>query len=277
MRGYELYKIFQGLAPKEQDYAVGYFLGGVGMLAEGFTTPHRHQEKAVFAMNEFEDAMKKSEEIDLSNPEADPLVISAERVSSYESKETHKPYEGGLSHRERAELIGFFPAGGQSIDKTGQKMWSQGQVDCIRKVMKERAAKNTLVRFSHTLYTREDKDAPLLIKDPNGDIVLQLCKVCGRGEAELDTICPGFKNGLNPNEAIVSTEKETVNHPSHYNQGKIEVIDAIEDWKLDFSEGCVVKYLARHRHKNGLEDLKKARWYLNRLIENLEKKEQDDV
>ena len=68
------------------------------------------------------------------------------------------------------------------------------------------------------------------------------------------------------------SKKEMVDHPEHYNQGKIEVIDAIEDWGLDFNEGNVVKYVARHRHKvNPLEDLKKAKWYLDRLISKHEK------
>ena len=66
-------------------------------------------------------------------------------------------------------------------------------------------------------------------------------------------------------------KKEMINHPSHYNQGKIEVIDAIQDWELNFCEGNVIKYVARHRHKNEpLEDLKKARWYLERLIQSIE-------
>ena len=60
---------------------------------------------------------------------------------------------------------------------------------------------------------------------------------------------------------------DSVNHPAHYTAGKIEVIEAIEDWKLGFCDGNVVKYVARFRHKNGLEDLKKAAWYLNRLIQ----------
>ena len=65
--------------------------------------------------------------------------------------------------------------------------------------------------------------------------------------------------------------REAVNHPPHYNQGKIEVIDAIEDWGLDFNAGNVVKYVARHKHKaEPLEDLKKARWYLDRIIKGLE-------
>lgn len=67
---------------------------------------------------------------------------------------------------------------------------------------------------------------------------------------------------------------DQVNHPSHYTHGNIEVIDAIEDWKLGFHEGNVVKYVARAGHKGGpekqIEDLKKAAWYLNRRIEQLE-------
>jgi len=61
--------------------------------------------------------------------------------------------------------------------------------------------------------------------------------------------------------------KEAVNHPDHYNQGTIEVIDFIEDWGLTFSEGSVVKYVTRYRYKGKpLEDLKKARFYIDRLI-----------
>jgi hypothetical protein len=66
---------------------------------------------------------------------------------------------------------------------------------------------------------------------------------------------------------------ETVNHPAHYNAGSIEVIDAIEVWGCGFCDGNVVKYVARFRHKGGLEDLRKAQWYLNRLIQQLETSE----
>lgn len=60
-----------------------------------------------------------------------------------------------------------------------------------------------------------------------------------------------------------------VNHPSHYNTGKIEVIDAIEDWHLDFHLGNAVKYIARCNYKdNKIEDLRKAIWYLQRVIDN---------
>jgi hypothetical protein len=65
---------------------------------------------------------------------------------------------------------------------------------------------------------------------------------------------------------------DPVNHPSHYTFGQIEVIAAIDDWQLGFCLGNVVKYVARAEHKtNALEDLKKARWYLDHEIQKREK------
>lgn len=66
---------------------------------------------------------------------------------------------------------------------------------------------------------------------------------------------------------------DTVNHPSHYNDGKIEVIDFIEDTHLNFHRGNAVKYISRAGKKNPdkeLEDLRKAVWCINREIERLE-------
>lgn len=69
---------------------------------------------------------------------------------------------------------------------------------------------------------------------------------------------------------------DVVNHPSHYTQGGIECIDAITAatvGKTGIEAVCVanvVKYLWRYEEKNGLEDVKKARWYLERLISELE-------
>ena len=64
-----------------------------------------------------------------------------------------------------------------------------------------------------------------------------------------------------------------VNHPSHYTDGKIEVIDFIEDKKLGFNLGNSVKYISRAGKKNPekiVEDLQKAAWYLDREIKNLQ-------
>lgn len=61
------------------------------------------------------------------------------------------------------------------------------------------------------------------------------------------------------------SDKEQVNHPSHYNDHPIECIDVVEHFP--FLEGNIIKYVWRHRGKNGLQDLLKAKWYLDRLIE----------
>jgi len=65
---------------------------------------------------------------------------------------------------------------------------------------------------------------------------------------------------------------DAVNHPSHYKTGGIETIDYIEAKQLGYHLGNVVKYVSRADHKGKqLEDLKKARWYLDREIQRLEK------
>ncbi len=66
---------------------------------------------------------------------------------------------------------------------------------------------------------------------------------------------------------------DNVNHPSHYTHGKYECIDILQDITSDLQgldaicTANAVKYLWRWKHKNGVEDLKKAAWYINRLIE----------
>jgi len=65
---------------------------------------------------------------------------------------------------------------------------------------------------------------------------------------------------------------DKINHPSHYKVGGIETIDFIEAKELGYHLGNVVKYISRADHKdNKLENLKKAQWYLNRIVSNLEK------
>jgi fatty acid-binding protein DegV len=69
-------------------------------------------------------------------------------------------------------------------------------------------------------------------------------------------------------------DSDPVNHPAHYAQSGLEPITAIDAWELGFSLGCAVKYIARAEHKGTpLEDLKKARWYLDHEIERREAQE----
>ena len=66
-------------------------------------------------------------------------------------------------------------------------------------------------------------------------------------------------------------DKDRIKHPSHYTDG-IEMWDYAYSHGMDFFEGNILKYVTRWRHKNGLEDLYKAKQYLDRLIEHTENK-----
>lgn len=68
----------------------------------------------------------------------------------------------------------------------------------------------------------------------------------------------------------VAEKFDPVEKPAHYNQGKIEVCDFILDQKMDYLEGNIVKYVSRYKFKNGLQDLQKAKWYLERLIRRVQ-------
>ena len=67
---------------------------------------------------------------------------------------------------------------------------------------------------------------------------------------------------------------DLVNSPPHYNQAGIECVDAIaaatDDGFQYYLQGNIIKYLWRYRYKNGIQDLEKAQWYLNKLVETLE-------
>ena len=65
---------------------------------------------------------------------------------------------------------------------------------------------------------------------------------------------------------------DPVTNPVHYTQGKIECLDVIEDQNFGFLDGCALKYLWRYRFKHTpIQDLKKCRFYIDRIISNLEK------
>lgn len=89
------------------------------------------------------------------------------------------------------------------------------------------------------------------------------CLVCGEIIPEGLQVCPKCE------------KNENVDHPSHYTDGKIEVIDFIEDKNLGFHLGNAIKYISRagKKDKNKIvEDLKKSIWYINRYIEKLKVK-----
>jgi len=87
------------------------------------------------------------------------------------------------------------------------------------------------------------------------------------------------------NKTVVEEiEKDiTINQPPHYNinwkgEQTIQTYDYIRSWKMDYPESNIVKYVTRHPYKGqSLRDLKKARWYLNKLIQEVENETSSNV
>ena len=100
-----------------------------------------------------------------------------------------------------------------------------------------------------------------------------MLKKCYNWYKELDlAACENAENEY----CDVETNDNMVNHPSHYTQGGIECIDALKAAtvsKTGIEAVCTanaIKYLWRYEEKNGIEDVKKAKWYIDRLIKELE-------
>ena len=76
---------------------------------------------------------------------------------------------------------------------------------------------------------------------------------------------------------------DIINKPDHYNKNSkgeqaIETYKYIESWDMSYAEGNIIKYVTRYKYKKlPLEDLKKARWYLDEIIKGLEKENSHDL
>ena len=100
-----------------------------------------------------------------------------------------------------------------------------------------------------------------------------ICKVCKQEyimdkstfnrkmDGEGSYICPACR--------FMGLKKKDNIEPEHYGNSGIDVIDFCQANNLDFMQGNVIKYVFRYKNKNGLEDLEKAREYIDRMIENL--------
>ena len=81
---------------------------------------------------------------------------------------------------------------------------------------------------------------------------------------------------LSEGESDSTSTNDNVNHPSHYETGNFECIDVMVETQgkeavMDFCVCNAFKYIYRHNNKNGIEDIKKAKWYLDKYIELSEK------
>jgi hypothetical protein len=127
------------------------------------------------------------------------------------------------------------------------------------------------VSYVYTVMSKAKKKAEAV-----SDLAFQLTqgrsKMRGRPPMRMRTVAIGLSDFSVKDRMINTHAKDNVNHPEHYKMGGIETIDFIEAKSLGYHLGNVVKYVTRADHKgNRLEDLKKAQWYLNRAVANLEK------
>jgi hypothetical protein len=97
------------------------------------------------------------------------------------------------------------------------------------------------------------------------------CTRCGRSRvSDIDFLPEQFRSMEKTMAGTYELREASPLNPAHYNEHAIQPIEFIMANGLDFAEGCVVKYVSRWRKKNGVEDLKKARVYLDFLIKNAE-------
>ena len=108
-----------------------------------------------------------------------------------------------------------------------------------------------------------------------------ICKVCKQeyiiNKSALNREMDGESFYICPTCRLYGTEEKNNINPDHYGNSGIDVIDFCQANNLDFMQGNVIKYVFRYKNKNGLEDLEKAREYIDRMIENLLDEEESDV
>lgn len=137
--------------------------------------------------------------------------------------------------------------------------------------------------LDHLTETMSSEEKPIFIKDMEERLFKiieeeRLFKII-KGENDMDVLKFMAEDSDVKNDDFCDKKRsnDNVNNPAHYNHNGIETIDVIQAWTDELvgiqatDTGNVIKYISRWKDKNGLEDLKKAEWYLKHLIEHVEK------
>ncbi|MEB7752236.1 DUF3310 domain-containing protein [Staphylococcus pseudoxylosus] len=135
------------------------------------------------------------------------------------------------------------------------------------------------------LFKIKDLKVGYKVKVLGDNMIGEVCEIADNGKSAEIRVDDGVYRIINDNydftiiewNAVPEYAEDTVNHPSHYNYGEIEIIDFIEQVTKHYNPnvayhiGNAIKYLARSPHKNGKEDVEKAKWYIERAFENWDK------
>lgn len=132
------------------------------------------------------------------------------------------------------------------------------------------------------LFKIEDLKVGYKVQILKDDMIGEVSEIADNGKSAEIRVDDGVYRIINDNydftiiewNSVPEYPDDTVNHPSHYNYGDIETIDFIEQVTQHYNPnvayhiGNAIKYLARSPHKNGKEDVAKAKWYVERAFEN---------
>lgn len=183
-----------------------------------------------------------------------PLNKEEKRMKIYHT-ETQEDYDALLENLKNEGWTWFF---GEAITSYNSQLWERNKQNTVVHIEEEGVSCGSL---SYAKYLH-----------PN--IPIKKYKV------KQDEVAKWFDDAANAMKALsaggVSVKNENtdnVNNPSHYTAGGIETLDYIKAKVKDYHSyavGNIVKYVSRYEHKNGIEDLKKAQFYLNDLIKEME-------
>lgn len=183
-----------------------------------------------------------------------PLNKEEKRMKIYHT-ETQEDYDALLENLKKEGWTWFF---GEAITSYNSQLWERNKQNTVVHIEEEGVSCGSL---SYAKYLH-----------PN--IPIEKYKV------KQDEVAKWFYNTANAMKAFASNgvsmkkqNTDNVNNPSHYTAGGIETLDYIKAKVSDYpsyAAGNILKYVSRYEHKNGIEDLKKAQFYLNDLIEWME-------
>lgn len=183
-----------------------------------------------------------------------PLNKEEKRMKIYHT-ETQEDYDALLENLKNEGWTWFF---GEAITSYNSQLWERNKQNTVVHIEEEGVSCGSL---SYAKYLH-----------PN--IPIEKYKV------KQDEVAKWFVGATNDMKAFSSNgvsmkneNNDKVNNPTHYTAGGIETLDYIKAKVSDYpsyAAGNILKYVSRYEHKNGIEDLKKAQFYLNDLIEWME-------
>ncbi|WP_268222236.1 DUF3310 domain-containing protein [Staphylococcus ureilyticus] len=196
------------------------------------------------------------------------------RVVEIDDKGNYAIIESLPKHRYEITDFNDFELWTKEIEDKTESMGLNKQSNDVQQ--RKRKEENT------ALFKIKDLKVGYKVKMLDDDMTGEISEIADNGKYAEIKIDNGVYRGINDNCDFTITEwnavpeyaEDTVNHPSHYNYGDIEVIDFIEQVTKHYNPnvayhiGNAIKYLARSPHKNGKEDVAKAKWYIERAFEN---------